>query len=57
VLFNREGTLVERLRACGFVLLDAQAPNPHLMRIGAVELPRAEYLSRLRVALGVNGRF
>jgi len=27
------------------------------MRIGAVELPRAEYLSRLRVALGVNGRF
>ena len=49
--------LVERLRAGGFVLLDAQAPNPHLMRIGAVEIPKEEYLSRLRVALGVNARF
>jgi leucyl/phenylalanyl-tRNA--protein transferase len=49
--------LVERLRAHGFVLLDAQAPNPHLMRLGAVEIPRVEYLARLRVALSVNTRF
>lgn len=45
--------LVERLRARGFVLCDAQAPNPHLMRLGAVELPRAEYLRRLGEALAL----
>lgn len=49
--------LVEHLRARGFVLLDAQAPNPHLLRIGAVEIPKAEYLARLRVALDVDARF
>jgi leucyl/phenylalanyl-tRNA--protein transferase len=49
--------LVERLRARGFVLIDAQAPNPHLLRIGAVEIPKTEYLARLRVALGVDARF
>ena len=43
--------LVERLRAGGFTLLDAQMPTPHLARIGAVNIPRAEYLARLRAAL------
>jgi len=46
--------LVERLRACGFTLLDAQMPTPHLARIGAVNIPRAEYLERLRRALSVK---
>lgn len=50
------GYLVERLRAGGFVLFDAQVPNPHLARIGAIEVPRAEYLERLRVALEVRAR-
>src|SRR6185295_6037608 len=45
--------LVERLRAGGFTLLDAQMPTPHLARIGAVNIPRAEYLARLRAALAV----
>jgi leucyl/phenylalanyl-tRNA--protein transferase len=43
--------LVERLRAGGFTLLDAQVPTPHLASLGAIEISRAEYLARLRRAL------
>ena len=49
--------LVERLRACGFTLLDAQMPTPHLASIGAVNIPRAEYLARLRAALAIDATF
>ena len=45
-----------RLRACGFTLLDAQVPTPHLSNLGAVAIPRAEYLARLRAALLVDAR-
>ncbi|HVT10488.1 MAG TPA: leucyl/phenylalanyl-tRNA--protein transferase [Polyangia bacterium] len=45
--------LVERLRACGFGLLDAQVPTPHLSRLGATAIPRAEYLARLKRALAL----
>ncbi len=45
------GHLVARLRAGGFSLLDAQVPTPHLGRLGAVAIPRADYLARLRRAL------
>ena len=47
--------LVEHLRARGFRLLDAQVPNPHLISLGAVEIPRREYLARLRTALAQTG--
>jgi leucyl/phenylalanyl-tRNA--protein transferase len=43
--------LFDRLRAGGFMLLDAQAPNPHLARLGAVEITRREYLCRLADAV------
>jgi leucyl/phenylalanyl-tRNA--protein transferase len=43
--------LIERLRACGFSLLDAQVPTAHLERLGAVAISRADYMSRLRAAL------
>jgi leucyl/phenylalanyl-tRNA--protein transferase len=43
--------LVERLRAGGAVLLDVQWVTPHLASLGAVELPRPEYLGRLREAV------
>jgi leucyl/phenylalanyl-tRNA--protein transferase len=49
--------LVEHLRGRGFVLLDAQVPTPHLARLGATEIPRAEYLRRLRMALATPARF
>jgi leucyl/phenylalanyl-tRNA--protein transferase len=45
------GRLIAHLRERGFELFDAQAPNPHLMRLGAVAIPRREYLARLRRAL------
>ena len=51
------GYLVARLRAGGFTLLDAQMPTPHLTRLGAVSIPRAEYLARLRAALAVPASF
>lgn len=43
--------LIERLRAGGFTLLDAQVPTPHLERLGAVCIPRDDYLARLHAAL------
>lgn len=49
--------LIERLRARGFRLLDTQWLTPHLARFGAYEIPRSEYLRRLRAALSRNCRF
>ncbi|HXJ23082.1 MAG TPA: leucyl/phenylalanyl-tRNA--protein transferase [Polyangia bacterium] len=45
------GHLIERLRAGGFTLLDAQVPTSHLSHMGAIAIPRAEYLARLKRAL------
>ena len=44
-------TLAERLRGAGFALFDVQVQNPHLESLGCVEIPRAEYLARLKAAL------
>jgi leucyl/phenylalanyl-tRNA--protein transferase len=49
--------LISHLRSRGFVLLDAQVPNPHLVRMGAREMPRAEFLRRLRAALALPVAF
>jgi leucyl/phenylalanyl-tRNA--protein transferase len=43
--------LVERLRARGYTLFDVQFLNDHTASLGAEEIPRREYLSRLRPAL------
>lgn len=43
--------LVARLRAGGFTLLDTQFVTDHLRRFGAIEIPRAAYLLRLKAAL------
>lgn len=40
--------LCRALHGWGFPLLDAQVPNPHLFRMGAIERPRAEYLRALK---------
>lgn len=45
--------LITHLRSRGFALLDAQVMNPHLASLGARELPRAEFLRRLRAALAL----
>jgi len=49
--------LVSHLRERGFVLLDAQVPTPHLARLGAVSIPRLEYLRRLKAALTLSCEF
>ena len=43
--------LVEHLRDIGAVLLDVQWLTEHLASLGAVEIPRTEYLRRLDLAL------
>ena len=43
---------VELLRLDGAQLFDVQWTTPHLKTLGAVDVPRADYLRRLAVALG-----
>ncbi len=49
--------LVARLRARGFILLDTQWTTPHLARFGGREIPREQYLARLREARGLPVTF
>ncbi|MBI1271285.1 leucyl/phenylalanyl-tRNA--protein transferase [bacterium] len=49
--------LVERLKSRGFVLLDSQYMTDHLSTLGAVLIPRQEYLRRLHKALYLDCRF
>jgi leucyl/phenylalanyl-tRNA---protein transferase len=49
--------LVEHLRTRGFLLLDSQFINEHIRQFGTIEIPRVEYLRRLRVALKVETNF
>lgn len=43
--------LVEVLRASGYTLLDIQVPTPHTESLGAMLIPRDEYLDRLADAV------
>lgn len=43
--------LFDRLRERGFDLFDSQILNDHTARLGAYEIPRTEYLHRLREAI------
>ena len=43
--------LVERLRQRGFTLFDTQFVTDHTRRLGAIEVPRKDYLHRLEAAL------
>jgi leucyl/phenylalanyl-tRNA---protein transferase len=49
--------LFEHLRERGYVLFDAQYLNDHTASLGGREISRAEYLARLREALGREVRF
>lgn len=49
--------LIARLRARGFVLLDAQFMTDHLATLGAIEIPRADYKDRLEKALLIDSIF
>ncbi|MEV8468495.1 leucyl/phenylalanyl-tRNA--protein transferase [Fluviibacterium sp. DFM31] len=43
--------LVDRLTRAGFILFDTQFITPHLSRLGAVEISRADYHQRLESAV------
>jgi leucyl/phenylalanyl-tRNA--protein transferase len=47
--------LVDWLRDTGGQLLDVQWPTAHLASLGAVAIPRAEYLRRLATAVAAGG--
>ena len=49
--------LVERLRQRGYCLFDIQMLTEHTARLGAIEIPRSEYLRRLGEALGRDVTF
>jgi leucyl/phenylalanyl-tRNA---protein transferase len=46
--------LVELLKKSGYRLLDTQYVNEHLKQFGIVEIPRKEYLEKLKEALKVR---
>ena len=50
-------SLVSRLDARGFVLLDTQWVTEHLTQFGAHEIPRSTYLKRLNKALNLHCSF
>jgi leucyl/phenylalanyl-tRNA--protein transferase len=43
--------LVDRLRQAAFRMLDIQWVTPHLAQFGAIEIPRKDYLKRLKAAV------
>ena len=45
--------LVARLRQHRFQFIDCQLPSPHVLSLGAREVPRAKFLTELSVALNV----
>jgi leucyl/phenylalanyl-tRNA--protein transferase len=49
--------LVDRLRERGYQLFYIQFVTEHTKRLGAIEIPRAEYLTRLQRALKCSDRF
>lgn len=51
------GHLTQRLRIGGFTLFDTQFVTEHLMSLGAVELPRADYRAELSHALLIPADF
>jgi len=50
-------SLVRRLRAAGFTLLEVQYLTPHLKQFGAVEISHPEYMKRLGRALALDVNF
>jgi leucyl/phenylalanyl-tRNA--protein transferase len=49
--------LVARLNCGGFRLLDAQFVNPHLERLGAIEMPKARYHQLMEPLLPLEADF
>lgn len=50
-------TLMEILFKQNFKLLDTQFINDNVRRFGAIEIPKVEYIARLRKAIAIKARF
>ncbi|OQW32987.1 MAG: leucyl/phenylalanyl-tRNA--protein transferase [Nitrospira sp. SG-bin1] len=48
--------LVTQLQAWNFRLIDCQQSSPHVMRFGAVEIPRRDFIHHLAVAITLQDR-
>ncbi|BCA55122.1 Leucyl/phenylalanyl-tRNA--protein transferase [Nitrospira sp. KM1] len=48
--------LVRQLCTWGFQIFDCQQPSPHVMRLGAEEIPRREFIGHLKTALALPDR-
>ena len=49
--------LTERLRERDFTLLDSQYINPHMQSLGAIEIPRKQYMRLLTKAMALDRSF
>jgi leucyl/phenylalanyl-tRNA--protein transferase len=49
-------SLVSQLQTWGFRLIDCQQSSPHIMRLGAEEIPRRSYLNHLANAVSLPER-
>jgi leucyl/phenylalanyl-tRNA--protein transferase len=49
--------VVRRLRESGFALFDIQLLSDHTARMGAIEIPRSSYMSRLHAAIKLPASF
>jgi leucyl/phenylalanyl-tRNA--protein transferase len=49
--------MMQHLRAIGVHFVDIQVLTPHTQRMGGVEIPRADYLRRLALALQSEARW
>jgi leucyl/phenylalanyl-tRNA--protein transferase len=50
-------SLIDHLRNQNFILFDVQQTNDHTRSLGAIDIPRSEYLNRLQEALATNAQF
>jgi leucyl/phenylalanyl-tRNA--protein transferase len=49
-------TLVRQLQMWGFRIIDCQQSSPHVLRLGAEEIPRREYIEHLAKAMKLTDR-
>ena len=49
-------SLVRQLQTWNFRIIDCQQSSPHVLRMGAEEIPRSEYIQQIAKAVALSGR-